>query len=131
MYINIQTIPHTCQRYDTAGDYTDMRDGTIRGITVSKMENIDFEFLVAIHELIEQHLCLKRGIPESIISKFDIESDLANPGESPDAPYHKEHMFADKIELLIASEMEIDINEYNAALEKLDYEEGQLDMDLD
>lgn len=112
--IEIKTIPHTQQRYDTIGDYIDNPDGS-RQILISELGNPDYEFLVAIHELIEQHLCLKRFISESSISEFDrsyrgLHRD--DPGQDTNAPYHKEHMFASGIEKALCEEMGISYYKY-------------------
>ena len=118
------TIPHKEQRYDTAGDYIDLAGGKIRHYFISELGNEDYEFMVLIHELIEHHLCLKRGIKEPDIMKFDVEYSGEfedNPGCDPAAPYHKEHMFSEMIETLLAKELGVDSAEYDKSFEKLDY----------
>ena len=75
-------------------------------------ENEDIEFIVAVHELIEMWLTKKRGIQEPDITKFDIESGLDDPGESKDAPYHKEHMFAVEVEKILCKELGISYEDY-------------------
>ena len=112
--IVIRTINHEEQRYETVGDYFEGPSGT-KNIRVSNMANEDYEFLVAIHEAIEQHLCNKRGISEQDITAFDEKfeeerkegkhSDDEEPGFDPKAPYVKEHTFATKIEKLLAKEL--------------------------
>ena len=121
MHINIHTIPHNTHRYETVGDYWDDEEGT--NIRVSDMGNEDYEFLVVIHELIEQYLCKKRGISEEDISKFDIkfeknrpEGNEDEPGDDQKAPYRKEHFFATTIERLIAGELGVDWKEYDKAI---------------
>ena len=102
--VNIETIPHSSHRYPTVGDYTDHPDSS-RSVRVSDMGNVDYEFLVALHELIEQHLCLKRNITDATITAFDVEWEanrlvdgdfskvfgVTEPGWDPAAPYHKDH----------------------------------------
>lgn len=122
--IAANTIPHKEQRYDTAGDYLDFASGEVRLLFISDMGNADYEFLVLIHELLEQHLCLKRGIPEPVIAEYDktyTGEHPDNPGLDPRAPYHKEHMFSEQIEELIGKELGIDMVAYNSAFDKLDY----------
>jgi hypothetical protein len=126
--ITANTIPHEDQRYDTAGDYIDLASGEVRLLFISEMGNTDYEFLVLIHELIEQHLCLKRGIPEPVIADFDIKysgEHSENPGLDPAAPYHKEHMFAERIEEMVGKELGIDMEAYNAVFDTLEYPEGK------
>lgn len=68
---------------------------------------------VLIHELVEWFLCRQRGIPISEIDDFDqlfeLERSLGRhvndePGDSRDAPYAKEHRFAENIERQVVHE---------------------------
>ena len=112
-----KVIPHSQHRYETVGDY--WYHGEIEEVRVSDMENEDYEFLVFIHELIEAHLCRKRGILEETITEFDKkfetvrpEGNTDEPGDSPAAPYQKEHQFATKIERQLAEELGVDWDVY-------------------
>lgn len=114
----IKTIPHNEHRYDTVGDYYD-KDGK-KLFRISDMGNEDYEFLVSIHEQIEEYLTRKRGIKCEDIDKFDMyyenarqEGDITEPGNSPLAPYFKEHQFATSIEKQIADELGVDWEEYD------------------
>ena len=125
MKIKIKTIPHANHRYETVGDYWVDDEGT-KYIVVSDMGNEDYELLVAIHELIEQHLCLKRGIKEREITDFDIEfeknrpeGNTDEPGDAPDAPYRKEHFFATNIERLISEQLGVDWKTYDDTVNSL------------
>jgi hypothetical protein len=125
MKIQLRTIPHTKQKYETCGNYWVDQNG-VRQIRVSDMGNEDYAFLVGLHEQIEQHLCLKRGITEESISAFDIayeanrpEGDESEPGDHPDSPYRKEHFFATNIERMIALELGVDFAEYSKAVMSL------------
>jgi hypothetical protein len=89
-------------------------------VRVSDMGNEDYEFLIAIHELIEEHLTRKRGISEAAITAFDVAFEAARtadstdePGDSPNAPYRNEHIFATSIERLIAAELGVDWLSYS------------------
>jgi hypothetical protein len=64
----IKVIPHSLQRYNTVGDYVKDENGIT--ITVSKMRP-HYEFLVAIHELIEAYLVQAKGIKIEDIDAFD------------------------------------------------------------
>ncbi len=131
--IHIKTIPHPEQRYPTTGDYWRGESGA-EEIRVSDVGNPDYEFLVALHELVEWYLTEKRGIREEDVSAFDIQfekeikngahSPHAEPGFDPRAPYKKEHMFATKIEKEIAEELGIDWETYSERLEVLYGEKG-------
>jgi hypothetical protein len=130
LHIYIDTVPHATHRYPTVGDYFDVQTpqmkAQVRNIRVSDMQNVDYEFLVAIHEMIEQHLCKNRGIAEETITAFDIAFENARavdntdePGDSPLAPYQKEHQFATQIERLVAAEIDIDWDAYDATVNSL------------
>ena len=130
LHIYIDTIPHSEQRYPTVGDYwrPSIPAHAIERleVRVSELENEDYEFLIAVHELIEEHLTRKHGISEQEITAFDIvyeasraPASVAEPGDHPDAPYRKEHFFATSIERLIAAELGIDWLAYSAKIDSL------------
>lgn len=119
MRIVIETVPHTSQRYATCGDYFTGGDGA-QHISVSEMGNSDYEFLVALHELIEWKLCQSRGISDDAITKFDIAferdrtgGDLSEPGDDPNSPYHAEHCIATGIERIMCSLLGIKWHDYD------------------
>jgi len=125
--INIKTIPHAQHRYPTVGDYFD-KNGK-HEVRVSKMSDWRYEFLVALHELVESHLCKHRGIAEQSITDFDVWFEKARemgmifdddePGCHPSAPYMKEHMFAMMVERQMARELGVDWDKYAEEIEKL------------
>ena len=142
LHLYFATIPHAELRYPTVGDYwetntADLLAGAsaadpslglplVREVRVSQLGNEDYEFLVAIHELIEQHLCKKRGIPEAKITAFDMlyeqsrpAGDTSEPGNDTRAPYYHEHQFATSIELQIAAALEVDWAEYDKTVNSL------------
>lgn len=125
MLIQIRTIPHDEQRYETCGDYWTTKDGQMH-IRVSDMGNEDYEFLVAFHELIEFWLIRKAGISEESINLFDIQyeknrksGDTDEPGNQPDAPYHLQHLFATDLEMMMAAAIGIDWKAYEARVNLL------------
>ncbi len=130
LHIYIDTIPHSEQRYPTVGDYWHTSNKSCGykkiEVRVSNMENPDYEFLVAIHELIEAYLTKKRGITEELITDFDIKFEESRtpestdePGDHPNAPYRKEHFFATTIERLAAAELGVDWMAYSAKINSL------------
>ena len=123
MNIEIFSIPHQEHRYDTVGDWFNLTKLTERPIKkyltirVSRMDNPDYEFLVGIHELIEAWLCQKQGIRSQDVDAFDrAHPDSEEPGNLPNAPYHKQHIFASHIEQLIATELGVDWDQYEQHL---------------
>jgi hypothetical protein len=127
--IHIKTISHRLQQYDTVGNY--WRDASDCGaevleIRVSRMRDRRYEFLVALHELIEALVCEWRGVSFAAITRFDIEYERkrrkdegAEPGASPRAPYRREHRFAERIERLVARELGVDWTKYGRAVARL------------
>ncbi len=123
----IETIPHSSQRYETVGDYYDR--GGITYIEVSHMGNKNYEFLVALHELIESFLCGERGISEASITQFDMQFEKdreeglhgpeEEPGDAPDSPYKREHFFATSIERLMAADLGVDWVKYDMTVRSL------------
>ena len=111
-------IPHKHQRYDTVGDYFDCHGATC--FSISDMDNEWYERLVFLHEFVEETLCRKRGIQNADIDAFDVAFEAARlpdneeePGHQLDAPYHREHVFAEKLERLMAEELGIDWDTYD------------------
>lgn len=110
--IHIHTIPHTAQRYSTVGDwFYKMIDGQeTLVIHVSTMASWKYEFLVALHELVEATLCEFNGIGVDQIDAFDkaFEAKRAagntdEPGDDPAAPYRPYHCVATGIERIVAA----------------------------
>jgi hypothetical protein len=120
----LRIIPHYDHRYPTVGDYYD--EGLYTRFEVSAMGDARMEFLVYIHERIEEFLTRMRGISEADIKAFDEayeaarpEGDVSEPGDHPNAPYRAEHQFATKIERQIADEIGVDWDEYSRVVESL------------
>ena len=125
MRIIIETIDHDLQEYETAGNYWTAEDGTMH-IVVSKMGNSDYEFLVAIHELVESKICQKRGITDGEITAFDVEfeekrkpGDVSEPGDSRDAPYQNEHSLATAVERMMCAAMGVSWQDYEDTVLRL------------
>jgi hypothetical protein len=123
--IRVSVIDHKQQRYPTVGDWF------IRGknrivVFVSKMTNPDYIFLVAMHEIYEGYLCLRRGISEKDVTRFDVEFEAhrtnghcEEPGDDPRAPYFREHQAATAIEKMMAKELGVDWEEYDKTVATL------------
>lgn len=120
----IDTIPHKNHRYETVGDYWE-ENGEQR-IVVSQMDDEKMEFLVQLHEFIESSLCRFAGIKEPDVKAFDEQFEAARkegntdePGFDSNAPYNRQHTIATGIEFMIAAEIGVDINKYDAAVNSL------------
>ncbi|MDA8249424.1 MAG: hypothetical protein M0Z28_09605 [Rhodospirillales bacterium] len=117
--IRIEFIDHAAQRYPTAGDW--FFDGDVLVIRVSRTADERHQQLVAMHELAEALICVRDGVTAEAVDAFDMGpgATLADPGNSPDAPYHAQHMVATAIERVMASALGVEWGDYDAALEGL------------
>jgi hypothetical protein len=118
LHIVIETIDHSKQRYPTVGDWQIDKAGNLH-ITVSKMSDQRYEFLIGMHEAIEAYLAIHAGVSPEAVDKFDRAyeakrkpGDDSEPGDDPRAPYHREHVFATKVERLLAHELGVDWSAY-------------------
>jgi hypothetical protein len=121
-------VRHSNQRYETVGDWVRNEDGDLI-IKVSDLGDSRMNHCVMIHELVEALLCDARGIPEKSVTEFDLAFEKARPannfdepGDSPNAPYRKEHFAATTIERLLAQELGLDWKEYEDAVNSLSQE---------
>lgn len=113
--IRVSTIGHKEQRYDTVGDWYDLDSQAI--VKVSNLGDSKMEFCVAVHEMVEQYLCREHGISDEEVSAFDkAHLDHPNPGDLKEAPYHKEHVVASMVEMLLVKELGINLEEYERKL---------------
>lgn len=120
--VEIQTVPHRLQRYNTCGDWKRLGKVHYR-IYVSDTKNDTYSALIGVHELVEALLCELRGIKQEDVDKFDMafeaarqDGDDSEPGDDPAAPYRREHQFATKIERQLAEEMGVDWGEYEKSI---------------
>ena len=131
--IEIRTIEHEKHRYNTLGDWftvekmyqhpgepsdyrmviqvsdftRKMRDGACL-LMAEK-----FEFLIALHELIEMFLCNEHGISAREIDAFDMKfTGQGEPGDDPGCPYYAEHQFASAMEHMMANALGVNWEEY-------------------
>ena len=117
-FISLQVLKPEVMRYETVGDWYEHKiAGPI--ITVADLDNDDQNFLILVHELIEWYLCKKTGVTEKEVDVYDkahLEDD--DPGLNQDAPYHKQHMIAFGIEVMLAGLLEINWNKYCVKVEE-------------
>lgn len=129
MKITIETIPHKSQAYETVGDWYWDEFGNLE-IKVSEMGDWRYEFLVALHEMVEVMLCRQHDIGQEAITDFDIKFESLRdsfpkiigqqePGDMVSAPYHEEHVIATGIERRIAVELAVNWKKYNDTVEGL------------
>ena len=128
MRIVIETVPHKLNRNGQVGDYKYLHDGTLY-ITVSELGNDDMNWLVALHEMIEERISKSDGISEPEINDWDAYYEKKRemglvPTESEngfayDCIYKKHHTVSTGIEMVLAALLEVDWNDYNDTINKL------------
>ncbi len=127
----VLTIYHDAQPYDTVGSWSyhgGPHQGSRLMVTVSHMSDERYEFLVAMHELIEAYLCKRAGITAEAVTAFDekwnAETDTGGstePGEDLRAPYREQHLFAATIEKILASALGVDWTRYGDEVNSLEW----------
>ena len=113
MKFEAKSVDPSLMRYVTTGDWEII--GDLVSITVADygMQE-DSAFLVALHELVEAWMCNRNGIAEEDVSRFDIDHpELEEPGDSPNAPYHKEHNLATEVERMVCNAAGINWEAHN------------------
>lgn len=127
MQVNIKTIQHSQQRYNTVGDWwfeTSYYPGgehkvykeTLE-IRVSEMGDWRYEQAVAMHEYYEALLCYNDGLDGKVVDKFDQEFEASpmmqaipgveEPGDHPEAPYYKQHAKALAVEHMFLGDTDV------------------------
>lgn len=125
--VNITVVHHKDQRYETCGDYYEKNGNTV--FRISALSSWKYEFLIALHEFIEAHLCSAKGISEEAITAFDLKFEKEReqgrwkndeePGDDPRAPYQQEHQLATTIERLVALSLGVKWSDYNREVNEL------------
>jgi hypothetical protein len=122
--IEINTIPHSKQRYETVGDWF-FKNGKLI-INVSRMSDWRYEFLVAVHELVEVMCCMVSKVPQQDVDAFDIAFEMKRkpgntdePGDDPKAPYRVQHCIATGVERILASVLGVAWSQYDAEVNSL------------
>lgn len=98
-------------------------------IIVARMENPDYEFLIALHEMIEAYLIKRRGLNLKKIDEWEERFEReVQEGKRPknaiaekqkDCPYRKEHEIAIKIEKTLAKYLKVNWKKYEEAMDKI------------
>jgi hypothetical protein len=135
----IDLIPHSDQRYETAGDWFRrnrhddpsnleprrwLQDGEcILHVRASRLKGDDenlFALAVAYHELGEAIACIANGITEDEVDRFDNDyKGHGEPGDDPKSPYARYHNFASACEGILIGAMGLSWGLYEKAIESL------------
>jgi hypothetical protein len=125
MKIQVKTIQHKEQRYETVGDWWWDKKNTLQ-IRVSEMSNPKYEQLVALHEIVEALLCDDAGVAEEDVTAFDIAFEKIRPpgdeseaGDSKSAPYYHQHQVATMLEQMFAIQLNVRWSDYEKEVNSL------------
>lgn len=123
--IQIETIPHSEQRYNTVGDWYYLPDATWM-FKISSLGDWRMEVCVAIHELVECAICRFLGTSQQVVDQFDTEyeanrkpGDVSEPGDSANAPYRFAHCIATGVERVVAGVIGVSWKEYEDKINSL------------
>ena len=72
--IHIRTVPKNKIRNNGVGDYYE-KDGDIH-ILSADLSDTDAQFLIRLHEFIEEYLTRRDGIDEPLINQFDAIDEI-------------------------------------------------------
>jgi hypothetical protein len=120
MRIQIETVPHAQQRYETTGDWWWDPDDTLQ-MRVSALAELaprrtDRCSRARGGAALQGSRCVY-GSGRRV--RHGSGERIGWPGDDPRAPYHREHEFAGCVERLLAHELGIDWNDYEDALDAL------------
>ena len=113
--IHIDFIAHSAQDYCTCGNYGETAKEL--WFTISHMDKPVYMLAILFHELWEKLRNDQMGLTDEEVTAFDLAHlDADDPGCLPDAPYHRQHMEAMKIERLMIRLAGENWNEYDKAV---------------
>lgn len=125
-------IPQVEQRYGTLGDYFQNEKyphiDQYRMSNFSKVEDNPvtarmYAIAVLVHELVEFEQCKRDGVPEQLITDFDMAFEMlgkpGEPGDDPEAPYFHQHQRATFVERAVISAFGLNWDEYEKKCEEM------------
>lgn len=81
--------------------------------------NMDYNFLILLHALIEQYLCFKHKITDEQVCEWDMKHTHCNdPGNHKEAPYFREHKAAEELEAMMSTYLNVVWSDYGKAIDK-------------
>lgn len=131
---DILYLPPNQMRYNTIADWTTSAHGSALTIYIPENDNPLYSWLLAKHETIEAEVCQHLGITQEAVDSWDIAFEaarqnigpahytlaecgcridvLSEPGDDAHCPYRQAHTIADTIELSLATEFNVDWDDY-------------------
>jgi hypothetical protein len=106
-------------RFEGIGDWMNAETGN-RLVIVAELPNPDMTLALAIHEIVEQHLCHRNSVSTLSVDLWDeAYTGDEEPGEVPGAPYFDEHAAAIVVEKCVCETLGVDWEDYLATLTKV------------
>lgn len=116
--VSITVVQPNLMRYRTVGDW--QVSGGALAIQVADTGNWKYNILVGVHELVEVILCVNDGVSEKKVSNFDLAHQADDdPGTHPKAPYHKQHLIAMSVEMMLAALLGVKWRVYEDKLDEI------------
>lgn len=98
--LSFAVIPLAQMRMHDVGDWLVSPSGTI-SVIVADTGSRRYNFLIGLHEAIEAKLCVRHGITQQEVDDWDTKFPMLG-GDSVLAPYHREHVWATRVERIVA-----------------------------
>jgi hypothetical protein len=131
--VSIKVIPHKEQRCPITAQWSYTSEGGV-DITVSRMGDVRYEMLLALHELSEAISCtFASGMTDEETDAFDEEflskrragrlpPELEEPGFDPRCPYGPAHHIATGTELVHCAALGVNWAEYEKRAREVSWE---------
>jgi hypothetical protein len=117
--VEIETIPHDLQRYNTVGDWQVSYLEPLFHINVSELRDWRMEAAIAIHELVECALCHYMGISQAQVDTFDQTYEgQGEPGDDRSAPYQVPHALATGVERTVLAMLGVNWTDYQERIDE-------------
>jgi hypothetical protein len=137
--VTIKVVPHKEQRCPITAQWSYTNDGTIE-ITISRMGDVRYEMLLALHELSEAITStFVPGMDDATTDKFDdaflqrrregkLPPEGEEPGFAPDCPYGPQHHVATGTELTHAPWLGVNWEEYERRSREVTFDGKEFDF---
>lgn len=122
LVISLRTDDIKKHRYESIDDWQqpiNLGDEVLFNAQTADMKNVDYNFLVLLHAMVEQYLCFRKDITDKQVTEFDMQhTHCTDPGSHAEAPYHKQHEMATVVETIAAGALGINMDEYEKAIDE-------------
>lgn len=133
MQIDFRVIAYSEMRYPTCGDYWE--EGDVTHYRVAQLSDTKYEWLIFLHEFVENSLRQFAGVPTQEIDDYDIAYEASRqhgiahcgcqiqeePGMDKHCPVYWQHRIADIVERTAALALGVDWVAYGREIESLEF----------